>query len=60
MGYTYYKEEDKKGDGFEILLNSGIRLFHTYSFQIAVDLSFSHTFNDFDSNAFTLTIGFIH
>ena len=58
-GYTY-KQEDKKGDGFEILLNSGIRLFHTYSFQIAVDLSYSHTFNDFDSNAFTLTIGFVH
>lgn len=58
-GY-FYKEEDKKGDGLELLLNTGIRLFHTYSFQIAVDLSFSHTFNDFNSNAVALTIGFVH
>lgn len=54
----YYWEE-KKGDGFEAIINGGFRLFNTYKFRLTVNLAFSHTFNELDNNSLTLTIGFL-
>ncbi|MFA4924335.1 MAG: hypothetical protein WC557_09105 [Ignavibacteriaceae bacterium] len=53
-------QNEKKGDGFEILLNTGVRLFHTYNFRINVNLAYSYTFNDFNSEALVLTLGFFY
>lgn len=53
-------KEEKKGDGFEILLNAGVRLFHTYNFRINVNLAYSYTFNDLNSQALVLTLGFFY
>lgn len=63
--FTYIQEfdqhswEEKKGDGFEAIINGGFRLFNTYKFRLTVNLAFSHTFNELDNNSFTLTIGFL-
>ncbi len=63
--FTYIQEFDqhrwveKKGDGFEAILNGGFRLFNTYKFRLTVNLAFSHTFNELDNNSLTLTIGFL-
>ncbi len=57
--YTYI-EDKRKEDGFELLLNTGVRLFHTYNFRITANLSYSYTFNDFDSESFALTVGFLY
>ncbi|OGC06164.1 hypothetical protein A2V82_12305 [candidate division KSB1 bacterium RBG_16_48_16] len=55
----YYREEEKKGDGIELTLNSGIKLFRTYSFQIIVNLAYCVTFNDYDDRAVVFTLGFL-
>ncbi|MBZ0178185.1 MAG: hypothetical protein K8F36_02755 [Melioribacteraceae bacterium] len=63
--FTYIQEfndhryVEKKGDGFEAIINGGFRLFNTYKFRLTVNLAFSHTFNEMDNNSFTLTIGFL-
>jgi TolB-like protein len=54
------KREEKKGDGLELLINSGIRMFHTFKFRITINLSYSITFNDFNSNALVFTIGILN
>ena len=57
---TYTRKEDnRQEDGFEFLVNTGLRLFNTYNFRITMNLAYSHTFNDFNSNSITLTIGFL-
>lgn len=53
-------EDTRKEDGFELLINAGIRFFHTYNLRLTVNLSYAHTFNDFNCNSFTLTVGFLH
>jgi hypothetical protein len=59
-GYNSYPQpNNKKGDGFELLLNTGVRLFNTYNFRLTVNLSYSITFNDYRSNSLALTIGFL-
>jgi TolB-like protein len=65
--FSYYQNQtytsnqnEKKGDGFEILLNTGVRLFHTYNFRVNVNLTYSYTFNDLKSEAIILTLGFMY
>jgi len=58
--YNQVQKDEKKGDGFEILLNTGVRLFHTYNFRINVNLAYSYTFNDLKSEALVLTLGFFY
>ena len=53
-------QDEKKGDGFEMVLNMGLRLFHTYKVQILLNGAFSFTFNDYEDTGFTFTIGLIH
>lgn len=58
-GCSYYREDERKGDGFEIRAHSGLRLFRTYNFQILFNLDFAVTLNDFDDRAVIFTIGLL-
>jgi hypothetical protein len=56
----YYQEREKKeDDGFELNLDAGVRLFHTYNFQIIVNLGYSYTINDYDDQAVLFTFGLL-
>jgi hypothetical protein len=55
----YYREVEKKGDGIEVTINSGLKLFRTYTFQIMMNLAYCMTFNDFDDRAIVFTLGFL-
>ena len=52
-------EDDRRADGLELTLNSGMRLMRTYDFQILVNLAYLITFNDFDDKAIAFTIGIV-
>ena len=54
-----HKQDDRKEDGFELLLNSGFRFFNTYDMKITINFTFAHTFNDYKSDSFVLTIGYL-
>ncbi|NCQ18601.1 MAG: hypothetical protein COZ80_13110 [Ignavibacteria bacterium CG_4_8_14_3_um_filter_37_9] len=58
--YSVTNIKEKKGDGFELLLNTGVRLFHTYNFRVNVNLTYAYTFNDLKSEAIVLTLGFMY
>lgn len=51
--------EEKTGDGFELTLNGGLRLFHTYNFQVVLNFEYIMTFNDYNDKAFVFTIGIL-
>jgi len=52
--------KDKKGDGFEVLVNAGLKLFHTYNFGVNLNVSYARTFNDLKSEGVIVTIGFMY
>lgn len=54
-----YEEVNNRGDGFELTLNGGLKLFRTYDFQILVNFGYLITFNDFDDRATVFTIGLV-
>lgn len=56
---VYVQGEEKRKDGFELTLNSGVRAFRTYNFQLLLNLGYSMTFNDFNDRAVLFTIGII-
>jgi hypothetical protein len=56
---VYADREDKRADGFEITANAGMRILHTYNFQILVNLEFIYTLNDYDDTAIVFTIGIL-
>lgn len=49
----------KKGDGFELAIQSGIRLFRTYKFQVLLNLEYVFSFNDFNDRAIVFTLGIL-
>jgi len=51
------KNENKKDNGFEFTANTGLRLFHTYDFQILLNLDYTITLNDYNDKALIFTIG---
>ena len=51
--------DDKDGDGIELGLLGGFRLFHTYNFQIFILGEYIMTFNDYNDKAFVFTIGIL-
>jgi len=57
--YQTVEQEPKKGDGFEIGADFGLRLFHTYNIQILVNLGYSFSFNDFKDQGILLTFGLL-
>ncbi len=66
-GYGYYdsasgqwqEPEEKEDDGFELNLDGGVRLFHTYNFQILFNLGYSYTLNGYGDQAILFTIGLL-
>jgi hypothetical protein len=46
-------------DGFELTVNTGLRLLHTYNFQVLLNLEYIMTFNDYDDRAIVFTIGIL-
>ena len=54
-----YRDVNNRGDGFELTLNGGIKLFRTYDFQILANFGYLITFNDFDDRATVFTIGLV-
>lgn len=57
--YHYEDYSDGKADGLELSIHGGIRLFHTYNFRINLSFEYAYTFNDFDDQAISFTIGFL-
>ncbi|HKB86519.1 MAG TPA: hypothetical protein VKD08_10140 [Ignavibacteriaceae bacterium] len=49
----------KDSDGFELTLNTGLRLLHTYNFQILLNLEYIVTFNDYHDKAIVFTLGIL-
>ena len=55
-----HDNDDLKGDGFEFILNTGIRAFRTYNFQVLLNFDYAVTLNDYDDEAIVFTIGLLH
>lgn len=55
----YYNNDKKSSDGFELGLATGLRLFHTYDFQVVLNLEYIITFNDYNDKAIVFTIGIL-
>jgi hypothetical protein len=51
--------DNKRGDGFEITVCGGLRVFRTYNFEVIFNLEYIQTLNDFNSRAFVFTIGLL-
>lgn len=54
-----YVEDKRNGDGFELTLTGGIRVFRTYNFQLVANLDYLMTFNDYDDKAVVFTLGLL-
>ncbi len=54
-GQAEYSSKDS--DGFELTFNTGLRVLHTYNFQILLNLEYIMTFNDYNDKAIVFTIG---
>ena len=48
-----------KSDGFELTGNAGIRLMHTYDFELFFDVGYTITLNDYHDKAIIFTIGIL-
>jgi hypothetical protein len=48
-----------RGDGFELSANAGLRVLHTYSFQMIFNLELLYTMNDFNDRAIVFTLGIL-
>jgi TolB-like protein len=64
LGFHWVAHNDflfnnKQGDGIELGLEAGLRLFHTYNFQLFIKGEYIMTFNDFNDKAFVFTIGIL-
>lgn len=64
-GYEYitengtFVEDERREDGLEFTANTGLRLLRTYDFQLLMNFSYLHTFNDFKDRAILFTIGIL-
>jgi TolB-like protein len=56
-GIFYANNKDE--DGVELGLKGGVRLFHTYNFQIFIQGEYIMTFNDYNDKAIIFTIGIL-
>ncbi len=55
----YPQTEEKKGDGFELTANAGIKAFRTFNFFVLANIAYTYTLNDFDDQAVVFTIGLL-
>lgn len=46
-------------DGFEITAHTGLRILHTYNFQLHANLEYIYTLNDYNDRAIVFTIGIL-
>ena len=53
------ENSSKDSDGFELTVNTGLRILHTYNFQILLNLEYIMTFNDYNDKAIVFTIGIL-
>ena len=53
-------DDNLKSDGFEFIINTGIRAFRTYNFQVLLNFDYAFTLNDYDDEAIAFTIGLLH
>lgn len=51
--------DNQEGDGIGLGLIGGIRLFHTYTFQLFIQGEYIMTFNDYNDKAFVFTLGIL-
>lgn len=58
-GNEFELAEEKKEDGFELIINTGFIAFRTYNFRVLVNMEFSNTFNDYNDRALAFTIGIL-
>ena len=56
-GQADYSSKDS--DGFELTFNTGLRVLHTYNFQVLLNLEYIMTFNDYNDKAIVFTIGIL-
>jgi len=54
-----FSDNDKRADGFEFTVNSGVRILHTYNFQIIINLEYNYTINDYEDQSIVFTIGIL-
>ena len=57
--YYNYDEPEKDNDGIELGFEAGVRLLHTYSFQLFIKGEYIITFNGYNDRAFVFTIGIL-
>lgn len=61
--YDYSRQEwiykEKRADGLEFTLHSGIKLLRTYGLQVMANFAFCYTFNDYYDQATLFTIGLL-
>jgi hypothetical protein len=53
------RNTEGRGDGFELSANAGVRVLHTYSFQMIFNLELLYTMNDFNDRAIVFTLGIL-
>ncbi|MBA4313508.1 MAG: hypothetical protein C0417_12865 [Chlorobiaceae bacterium] len=52
-------QNELRSDGFELIGNAGIRVLHTYNFQLIFHLEYIVTLNDYNDQAIVFTIGIL-
>ena len=55
-----HSDKNKRSDGFEFIINTGIRAFRTYNFQVLLNFDYAFALNDFNDEAIVFTIGLLH
>ncbi|MDY0081574.1 MAG: hypothetical protein RBR74_00195 [Ignavibacteriaceae bacterium] len=56
---SMFSTNNKDEDGIELGFKGGVRLFHTYNFQIFLQGEYIMTFNDYNDKAIVFTIGIL-
>jgi hypothetical protein len=54
-----HQNVEGRGDGFELSAHAGLRVLHTYSFQMIFNLELLYTMNDFNDRAIVFTLGIL-
>ncbi len=57
--YTSANQNNLRSDGFELSAITGLRILHTYNFQVLLNLEFIYSLNDYHDSAIVFTIGIL-
>lgn len=58
-GFFSGAQAGNRADGFELIAHAGIRVLHTYNFQLIFNLDYIYAFNDYNDRALVFTIGIL-